>query len=532
MAKRLIFTKPPEKPATSVGVQVDGPSIPSKTTLPADRLKEIQTAVEASPSKIAVIFVRDHQVDGKSMHASTKFKFDDGSPSWDHVAIAWMDPSGNLVFAEARPINGATGVVLFGKNDPGTATQLVTEYKDFKVLSIDLGRYGSAARDAFVNAVSAATGPGSNYSATNRNIGTVCSAAVQRGLDAAHDAHKPLPKWVQKLKASLERISLLGVSQLNLYTPKTAYLDVAKHSVPFKFDPAAPLAKREWLRVGEVKMGVVVVENDKAEPGRTFLASSSAAVASLSDQADAALLGAIGSGEQALPSTASPTADARTDDAALQLVTGNGEQVSQEVLENASDEEDALTDVSLQDPETDEDDDGDLEEELRLASDSQDVGTDDAFESASDDDAGDDEDTPTDDRADQPAIDDDDEQADDEEEEPAHASDAEDAPGADAPMQTATVGADATADDQPEQLATSAPVTADDGFAFSLFPKPGVSTEVAKEALPPEQLSPGEASSSPGVPGSESAHPDLESPDVGNAAPSNERVVHHGELAP
>jgi hypothetical protein len=534
MAKRLASwlqpAKPPEKAATSL----DGPSSPSQTTLPADRLKEIQAAVEASPSKIAVIFVRDHQVDGKSMHASTKFKFADGSPSWDHVAIAWMDANGNLVFAEARPVNGATGVALFGKNDPGTATQLVTEYKDFKVLPIDLGRYGPGARDAFVNAVSAATGPGSNYSATNRNIGTVCSAAVQRGLDAAYAAHKPLPGWVQKLKASIERIWLLGVNQLNLYTPKTAYEDVAKHSVPFKFNPAAPQAKREWLRVGEVKMGVVVVETDKAELGGRFLASSSAAVASVSDQAGAALLGAIDFGEQALPSTTSQTGDARTDDAALQLVTGHGEQVSQEVVENAS--EDAFSDVSLQDPETDEDDE-DLEEEVRLASDSQDVRTDDAFQQpAIDDDADDDdEDMPTDDRARQPAIDDDDdddEQADDEEEEPAHASDSEDAPTADALMQTAKAEVGADADDQAgPQHGTSAPDIPDAGFSFSLFAKPGIPLEVASEAMPAKQPSP-EALPDSGVPGSESTHPDLDSANVGSAAPGHERVVHHGDLAP
>jgi hypothetical protein len=281
-------------------------------------------------------------------------------------------------------------------------------------------------------------------------------------------------------------------------------------------------------------MGVVVVETDKAELGGTFLASSSAAVASVSDQAGAALLGAIGFGEQALPSTTSQTGDARTDDAALQLVTGHGEQVSQEVVENAS--EDAFSDVSLQDPETDEDDE-DLEEEVRLASDSQDVRTDDAFQQpAIDDDADDDdEDMPTDDRAGQPAIDDDDdEQADDEEEELTDVSDTEDAPTADA-LETAKIeaGADATADDQPgHRLATSVPVTVDDGFSFSLFPKPEVPTGVAKEVLPAEQTSPVEQSSIPGVPGSESAHPDLDSANVGNAAPGHERVVHHGDLTP
>jgi hypothetical protein len=115
------------------------------------------------------------------------------------------------------------------------------------------------------------------------------------------------------------------------------------------------------------------------------------------------------------------------------------------------------------------------------------------------------------------------------------ASDAEDAP-ADAPvMQTAKAeaGADATADGQAgPQLTASAPVTAEDGFSFSLFPKPGVPLEVAKEAMPAEQAPPVEESSSSGTPGSEGAHPDLESADVGNAAPSKDPVVHHGDLTP
>jgi hypothetical protein len=142
-----------------------------------------------------------------------------------------------------------------------------------------------------------------------------------------------------------------------------------------------------------------------------------------------------------------------------------------------------------------------------------------------------------DDAASQPVIDDDDEeQADDEEdEELVDASDAEDAPTTDALMQPAKAdaGADATADDQAgPRLATSAPVTADDGFSFSQFPKPGVPTEVATEVLPAEQASPVEQSSGSGLPGSESADPGLDGANVGNAAPSHERVVHHGDLAP
>jgi hypothetical protein len=508
----------PAKPAA--GVKVDAaPSSPSQTTLPADRLKEIQAAVEATPSGIAVIFVRGHQVPGKSMNFSDKDKFSDGSLSWDHVAVVWKDANGNLVFAEARPANGAWGVPFFGKNSPGTARELVTEYKDFKVVPIDLSRYGPGARDRFVNAVIAATGPGSYYSASNKNVGTICSAVVQKGLDAAHEAHKPLPPAVKYLKESYQRISTLGLNltKVNLYTPKTAYLDVAKHSVPFRFDPKAPLVKREWLVVGQ--MPIVIVETANAELDASSPVLSSAALES-------------------------QTHDLRSD-APLQPATSEGKPTSQQQLQNPSDGEDdgddegALTDDSLQDPETDaNDDEDDLEEEVNLASDPQDARTHDAPQQAEiDDDADDDDDTLIDDADPQPVIDDGDDepaQDDDEEDELVDAS-AEETP-ADAPvMQTAKAeaGADATADDQSgPQLAASAPDTAEDAFSFSLFPKPGVPLEVAKEALPADQASPGEESSSSGTPGSESAHPDVDSADVGNAAPSKDPVVHHGELAP
>jgi hypothetical protein len=489
---------------------------PSKTTVPADRLKEIQAAVETSPDGIAVIFGRDHQVPGPSMHAS-RLRFADNSPSWDHVAIAWKDANGNLVFAEARPVNGAAGALFFGKNDPGTALQFVTEYKHFKVLPIDLGSYGPGARDAFLNAVIAATGPGSNYSATNKNIGTVCSAVVGKGFAAAREMQKPSAGWAKNLRTAVDRIMVLGVNQLNIYTPKAAYLDVAKHSVPFRFDPKAPLVQRQWLVVGQM---AVIVETANAEL-----------------DAPSPLLSSVGLESHAI--------DLRIDDPALQPATGQSKQTSQQELRDPSDDEDdeddedALTDDSLQDPETDADDDeDDLEEEVNLASDPQDARTRDAPQQPDiDDDADDDDDTLIDDADPQAVIDDDDEdpaQEDDEEDELVDASDAENAPAADAPvMQTAEAGADATAAGQPgPQLASSAPATADDGFSFSLFPKPGVPLEVAKEAMPADQASSGEEGSSSGTPGSESAHPDVDTADVGNAAPSKDPVVHHGELAP
>jgi hypothetical protein len=97
---------------------------------------------------------------------------------------------------------------------------------------------------------------------------------------------------------------------------------------------------------------------------------------------------------------------------------------------------------------------------------------------------------------------------------------------------TAEIGVDPAVHDQAgPQVATSAPVIPDDGFSFSAFVKQENPAEVAKAAMPAEQLSPEDIPGS-GVPAGESGLPDVGSEDVGNAAPTKEPVVHHGDLAP
>jgi hypothetical protein len=214
----------------------------------------------------------------------------------------------------------------------------------------------------------------------------------------------------------------------------------------------------------------------------------------------------------------------------------------------AWDTKDADPDDASQRAVTDGDDDDDddeeaLEDEVTLASDPDHTPAHDpARQPAIDDDeheltlASDREGTHAD-PAQQPAIDDDDEEHsldDDEHEALADTSDGEHAPTADALMQTAKaeIGADATADDQPApQLATPVPLAADEGFSFAMFAKQGtVQVEVAKEVMPAGQVSPQDPGS--GMPADDSALPDEASQDVGNAAPSKEPVVHHGDLAP
>ena len=82
-----------------------------------------------------------------------------------------------------------------------------------------------------------------------------------------------------------------------------------------------------------------------------------------------------------------------------------------------------------------------------------------------------------------------------------------------------------------ETANAKAVIDPDDGFSFSAFPKPVTPADVVKDALPAEQVS------HEGIPGSgtlesETAPPDAGSEDVGNAAPSKEPVVHHGDLTP
>lgn len=485
----------------------------------SDRIKELRAALEASPSKIVLIVTRDHQDNEPGSKHADKKSLPSGERGWAHVAIAFLDKDGNPVFAEKTPSKPGLGGLINSPNKSGTEGRLVTEYTTVEIIPIDLTRFGPGARERFITAlVEALIRPYSFF-----GEGDHCSSSFGKALKAAMD-QSTAPRW---LKTTLELIFLPfgGRRAVNLYSPNDAYLAGKKVAVPFRFDPDSPTqgntVKHDWKYMNLDKVG----------------AQTASISNSVNDGHNAALAGLALGTIVTLPPEARASEQPRADDDQKPL---------QQELQDASDDEDddddddddALTDVSLQDPENDEDDDEEnLEEELRLASDSQDPRPGDAPQQPDiDDDADDDdEDTPTDDRAQQPVVDDDDEeQADDEEEELEDASDAQDASTADALLETAKAepGADATADGQAgPQLATSAPITADDGFSFSLFPKP-VPTEVAKEALPAEQASPVEESPGSGLPGSESADPGLDSANVGNAAPGHERVVHHGDLAP
>jgi hypothetical protein len=246
------------------------------------------------------------------------------------------------------------------------------------------------------------------------------------------------------------------------------------------------------------------------------LALMAGVIATLSDEARASLQPATHGEEGAWLleqlAAASQTDDARTDDASQQPATDNDQESSHaEQVAIVSDAEDARTDDDAQ-PATDDDPDSSDAEQVAIALDTDDARSDDA--------------------AQQPATDDDEEAS---HEEVAIKSDAEDAPTDDgAVMETAKGEVEVTptvADQAEPQLAASTPVIPGDGFSFSAFAKQGVPVEVAKEALPADHLSP-EVIPGSGMPAGESALPDVASEDVGNAAPSKEPVVHHGDLAP
>jgi hypothetical protein len=477
-------------------------------------LDQIRAGLEGSPSKIVLIVSRDHQDNKPGSWHADQIKLPSGERGWAHVSVAWVNADGRPVFAEKTPGTGAGPVV--SKNKSGIV-QDMAKYREVEIIPLDLSRFGPGARERFINAfLEALSRP---YSAIAR-FGDHCSSAFEKGLWAAIDPSKAA------VAREFQRATLMP----NVYSPNDAYLHGKQLSVPFRYDPKSPTqgqtVKKDWLHPpqdgrGSVKKQPVV---NSADDNAESLAALAGAIATLSSETaltrEQPADDDKGPSQEEIESASSDKVneDARTDNAPQDL--GTDEDDAEDTLEaRTSDGEDAPAHDPAQQRAIDDDvddDDEPLHDEVRLASDPEDARTDDDLR--------------------QPATDDDDEepsQAIDEEEEAADASDAQDGPTADALMQAATGSTDATADDQAgHQLTTSAPAAADEGFSFSLFPKPGVPTEVAKEALPPEQHSPGEQSSGPGVPGSESAHPDVEGADVGNAAPSNERVVHHGELAP
>jgi hypothetical protein len=348
-----------------------------------------------------------------------------------------------------------------------------------------------------VKAVSEALQPGKTYSFSG-TVGDTCSSAIGKGFAAAAAR---TPSFGDVLLGFVKSfVPLLGFFNPNLYTPNDAYLDAKKYSVPFTFDPNST-DQGDGVRHGwadDVKTKAFELFSD-AEP-------------TLFHEAPASLQAATGDDAQEEVGHASH--DAPTDDATRQPETDDDEEASQEQVALASDPEDAGTDGAARQPEADDDEEA-SQEEVALAPDTEIVRTADA--------------------ARQPRTDDDEEAS---QERAALVSDDEDAAADGAGvMETAKAeeaGVHSAGDDE-AAAAAGQPATpasgVEESFSFSMFAKQGIPVEVAKDAMPVEQPAP-EASSGSAMPGSDSAHADVGIEDVGNAAPTKEPVVHHGDLAP
>jgi hypothetical protein len=489
-----------------------------------DYMEMIKAAVDASPTKVAIIGVtRDAGASKIDFLNADKF---------DHVLVAYYDHDKKAyVIAEMRFSPDARNPLFGSQNSPVTLETLV---KDYYTRYVAVPLKLTPEQDAQFRA-SLLKNQDGKYSFSTEQGYTCASLVVKSLIDAkVWDWKETGSAFVVKLMQVLAKAGLNvvlpgtviawaagkggTVYDSKTYSPATADKGDAadKPVTPAKADAtdkpvtapkaaatdAVPLAA---LGAASTLNASPPVDGDKTEPN----ADVSADGATDGGKADS-LLSKVGWVENpGSPKTGTPVEnadllseklaaaskheDARIDDAAQQPETDDAEEDSQEQVALAPDDEDASTDDdAAQQPATDDDEEA-SQEEVALASDDDDVRSDD-------------------DAAQQPATDDDEDAS---QEEVAIASDSEAAPADDAAVM--------------ETASAQAVTDPDDGFSFAAFPKPVTPADVVKEALPAEQVSHEDSS---GTPESESAHPDVGGEDVGNAAPSKEHVVHHGDLAP
>jgi hypothetical protein len=516
-----------------------------------DYMEMIKAAVDASPTKVAIIGVtRDAGASKVDFLNADKF---------DHALVAYYDHDKKAyVIAEMRCSPHDRNPLFGSQNRPETLEKLV---KDYYTRYVAVPLKLTPEQDAQFRASLLKNQTGKYSFSTEQ--GYTCASLVMKALIDAKvwDWKETGQAFVVKLMQVLAKAGLNVVLPGTLiawavakggtvydsktYSPATADKGGAsdKPVTPAKADatdkPATapkadatdkPVTPAKADATGKIPLAALAaagalkasppVDSDKPEPNADLSSDGETD----GDQTDSLqpILGWVenpSSPKTALSeklatletlAAASKNEDARTDDAAQQPETDDDEEASQEEVALAPDAEDARSDHAAQQPETD-DDEHASQDEVALASDDEDARTDD-------------------DASQQPATDDDEDAS---QEEFAVASDSEDTPTDDAAvMETASTEAviDPTLGDQ-AGLAASAPVIPDDGFSFSAFAKQAIPADVVKDAMPTEQLSHEDIPGS-GTPESESAHPDVGSEDVGNAAPTKEPVVHHGDLAP
>jgi hypothetical protein len=455
-----------------------------------------------------------------------------GQPGWDHIAVAWLDQNGELQFGQmvqgtqlvgyGERLNNSLLSDLFGSvSNPGSLGELLSDYGAVKAIPFDLSPYGQEVRDVFVSKLEEALKPGNIYSFLDN--GHNCTSAVFWALGEAFREIAPIGTGLASLQEAFKQIEsrLAGVDPgIDLAALKSSLEtlgDVKVHTVtPNDLYLLSIFLLAQGIGVATAGNSEVVFRAAGDEASLAFPAAD--VIAAIAQWAP------ITSGEKGAShleqiehvagvavlqgALASDHKDAPTNDAGSPKVAtdGNPEASPSEQPAIASDAESARTnDAASPKAAPDGNQGASPPEQPANASDAEDARADDA---------------------DSPKVATDGNQEASPSERPAIASDNKTA--------KAEVGADPTVDDQAAgtgQAGTSTAVIPDDGFSFAAFAKQGGTVEAAKEAMPFEQPSP-EASSSPGTPVDESAAPDVGSEDVGNAAPSREPVVHHGDLAP
>ena len=465
----------------------------------SDRMKEIRAAVEASPSKVALIFTRDHQDNEPgSLHASM-LPLSSGERGYDHVAAAWLDEHGELVFGEMRLGETLTGYgkdwekpALGSISLPGTSGELVTEYGTVDVVPIDLSRYGPDARDAFVKALDAALQSGNTYSFAEN--GRTCASAVFDAWKAIPGIEKvlggetgqfSLAEWMTALRegypildAPLKELEThVDGIKLNIVTPNHIHGLAKEHSVPFSFS-ADPIDRDNGAEGNQAENASYINFKEMLQGGwdnfrETFPNAADYFAKLLLELAgqEESFFGAAADVKLGMPDVVVPKAVVQE---ALQGLWDDFSEAFPEAAEALA--EHLVKTYGEPAPF------GSYSFQLKAAI---------------------------------PDI-----------------LDKLAQPAAMPETATAEIGVDPVVHDQAEpQVATSAAVISDDGFSFSAFIKQENAAEVAKAAVPAEQLSPEDIPGS-GVSAGDNALPDAGSEDVGNAAPTKEPVVHHGDLAP
>jgi hypothetical protein len=461
----------------------------------------------------------------------------DGTRGWDHASTAFLEEKDGktyAVHAEMRAGTDGFWGMVGSKNKPINLGDLFDQYKDVLVIVIPGSKLPDGGVQRYIDVIKGLTGEGSEYSLLN-GIGDICSSAITKALAAAHGTTVSGGNWLYK-----PNNVLLDVTEQGYGVPSTGPTEYFGEPLEWFISDEIPKGLESHVRPDDDSEEYDGLESH-VQPDNPDLPVSNEIPKGLESHVkpddDSDAYGGLESHVQPdnpdLPDTDSPNSFIN--------VAHRAFEISPEMTRDALRAEDARTDGASQKPTTD-DDQKASEEQVALTSNTEHARVDNPDQ--------------------QPATDDDEEAS---PEQVALTSDTEHARVDNPDQQPATHGIYKTGPsgitvrmaERPEDIDSDSPNpptdgnqgtsplqdhdnagesagipdNPDSGFSYAAFIKPGVPVEAGKEAMPVEQPSP-EGNSSSETPVSESAHPDIGSEDVGNAAPTKEPVVHHGDLAP